>query len=396
MKRRSRFLSFSLTLVCTVGVIGGGCGEKKSKESGRTDEAAEPNAEANQAKSNGAAKPAAKKDAVPEAYRSGMKAGLAHARAGMYKQAAAEFGKAAKALPGDARAFSELSWALFKSGNLAAAKKAAENSISNATGKLKAASLYNLGRVLEAQEDPEGATAAYRRSLNLRPNATVGKRLANLQKGASAEALATSPLAGPYADLKALCEAARDADGREDGEWKCPGTKTVAKLQSVKDAPFLEVSKIQLGGEDEFQGRIAVKTAAGWFATESFYELIVPGMRSASGEIANAVVKSAAGKLVLRIDAKSNENARFESWTTEQSLFCAVDRSGKLRCTPFVATKADTAEYDPENDDPNSNFETSTSFNVVLGTDGVLEVTSVGKVPFDYRDQLGKHQLDFK
>jgi hypothetical protein len=78
-------------------------------------------------------------------------------------------------------------WTLFKAGDLAGAKleiDAALALLERATNergrKSLGACLYNRGRVAEQEGDPAAARDYYRRSLDVRPNATVEERLASL------------------------------------------------------------------------------------------------------------------------------------------------------------------------------------------------------------------------
>jgi len=76
------------------------------------------------------------------AYARALHRGRKLADAGNYDGAIAAFREALAALPGDARALSELGWVAFKKGDLALADDATEKSIAAATdGKLRAASL---------------------------------------------------------------------------------------------------------------------------------------------------------------------------------------------------------------------------------------------------------------
>ena len=71
----------------------------------------------------------------------------------------------------DDRALAELSFAAMSAGEQDLARKAGRQAVLTATEpKIRAAALYNLGRV-EEPGDPAKAAALYRASLALRPNA---------------------------------------------------------------------------------------------------------------------------------------------------------------------------------------------------------------------------------
>jgi tetratricopeptide (TPR) repeat protein len=83
----------------------------------------------------------------------------------------------------DARALSELGWAAFKAGDYDRALSANRDSVKAATEpRVKAASLYNLGRVAEACGDKPAAVGYYLQSIRLRPNDAVAARLKALGK----------------------------------------------------------------------------------------------------------------------------------------------------------------------------------------------------------------------
>ncbi len=92
--------------------------------------------------------------------------------------AKAAFAAALTLQPEDAVALSELGWLEFQLGELDAALATTARAIAAAQEpRLLAASFYNRGRILEAQGERDGASEAYRASLNLRPNDTVAARL---------------------------------------------------------------------------------------------------------------------------------------------------------------------------------------------------------------------------
>jgi len=89
----------------------------------------------------------------------------------------------------DGRALSELGWAAFQAGDYERARKANRDSVNATTeDRVRAASLYNLGRVAEAQEKVAEAMGHYSRSLALRPHKAVAARLSGLAARAGAAA----------------------------------------------------------------------------------------------------------------------------------------------------------------------------------------------------------------
>jgi tetratricopeptide (TPR) repeat protein len=140
-------------------------------------------------------------------YGAALVLGRKLVHADKFAEATRAFEDALSKLPDDPVALSELSWSAFKAGQLDRAAKAARKSAS-ATGnkRLRAASLYNLGRVLEARAERDGAVAAYLTSYRLRPRPAVAKRLYALGAEIPAGGLQRAmPLAGPATELTELC-----------------------------------------------------------------------------------------------------------------------------------------------------------------------------------------------
>jgi tetratricopeptide (TPR) repeat protein len=229
--------------------------------------------------------------APPPSYRAALARGRALARAEDWPGAIGAFEAAVAADPGDARARSELGWAALHGGDLALAERASEDAIARATGKVKAAALYNLGRVHEARGDRVAAGAAYRASLALRPSATVAKRLAELARGAAIAPVAIAPVAvapvapvapsarmasrRAFADQAAYCAAidadarARDDedDGRAAGAVRCGPAPLVAGVDElvVGQGAIRSVRVLGLIGDlDDVTCVLGIDTGHGW------------------------------------------------------------------------------------------------------------------------------------
>ena len=123
-----------------------------------------------------------------QAYLAHLQEGQKLAKAKRWQPAMAAFEAALQILPGDDRALSELSFAALSFGDFVKARDAGERSVLAASGtNVKAASLYNLGRVEEANDKLPQAAHFYRASLALRDNKTVRERLAKVAKNAAPE-----------------------------------------------------------------------------------------------------------------------------------------------------------------------------------------------------------------
>lgn len=151
----------------------------------------------------------AKGHEVRAQFLSHLKKGRKLVQSKNYKAGIEELDKARALDPNNAVILSEIGFAAMLSDDLALAKEANEASVRFARqDKLKAASLYNLGRVAEKQSDNQAAIDYYRRSLALRPNDTVQKRLAALTDDTTPAAPQRTTCAltkhDAY-DLKSLC-----------------------------------------------------------------------------------------------------------------------------------------------------------------------------------------------
>jgi hypothetical protein len=258
-----------------------------------------------------------------ESYDAALSRGRELVKTKQYKGAIAAFQAALVATPGDARAQSELGWAAFRAGDLDLAQDATRKSIDAASDpKVKAASLYNLGRILEARGDAKAAGDAYRESLQLRPNRVVDSRLAALGAGGTAETLDPRPLQGP----------SRLPAGVEPRDLEGP-----TKL-ATPAAPFEAVEVRTQGDADYSAAQLAIKTHAGWFVSEEFLQQSAAQMW---GSIKELTVDRGVLKVVYtqgwvgRDFDDENGSYAIESDST-LVVVCGVGRSGKPSCTPPV------------------------------------------------------------
>lgn len=322
------------------------------------------------------------KGPMPPAYREALARGRKQTSDKQYVEAAASFRAALAAVPDDPRALSELSWALFLGKELAAAREAAEAGVKLGRNNVKAASLYNLGRILEAQGAVPEAANAYRESLALRPNATVAARLGKLDPTAPAHAdsLEIEEWGPPLATRPATC-----ADLGEHPEleaWSPDGAceVTVTEVALTGGGPFAQV--VQLGrkrsGSDE--AFLAVRTAGGWLLSPPFLDWGGVGTWGGSAKVVRAeVVQHAVLGPLLRVDVHTSESGRWESWDTDATVVCqAPAASGALTCTPLLATGWVHSMDEDAGDDE------SCSASLAIAADGAIVVTATGgKVPTD-------------
>jgi hypothetical protein len=194
-------------------------------------------------------------------YRKHLTEGRRLAGASKWAEAVTELSAALAAVPDDAPALTELGWAAFNAGDLDKAKQSNEKALKNTSSpRIKAMALYNLGRVAEAQKDPAKARAFYEKSLALRPNEAVDKRLSELTKkeklppstAAKAEAL---PCATPAAKIEDVCACLQKPEEDDTGPRTCaeaPDVKSPRddlRVLRVEAPPFYDFYWLVARGE---------------------------------------------------------------------------------------------------------------------------------------------------
>lgn len=116
---------------------------------------------------------------LQQKFKEHLREGRKLVQAKKYKEGLEVFEKARVIDPNNARILSEIGWAAYLAGDYERAIQANNDSVRFAKqDKLKGASLYNLGRVAEAQKDLNRAVDYYERSLTYRENKTVRAHLA--------------------------------------------------------------------------------------------------------------------------------------------------------------------------------------------------------------------------
>ncbi len=137
-----------------------------------------------------------------------------------YDDGLKELEKARALDPNDATILSEIGFAAMLADKLELAKKANLDSVRFAKeDKLKGASLYNLGRIAEKEDNKDAAIKYYKQSLIWRKNSTVEKRLASLTD----DVVVTPPQHQPCTlkkhattDINTICQTLAKADDITD------------------------------------------------------------------------------------------------------------------------------------------------------------------------------------
>lgn len=192
-------------------------------------------------------------------YRTYLRKGRKYAKTRHYGEASRALEKALEAMPTGARALSELGWAAFQTGDYARARMANQDAIRWARDPaLAAASMYNLGRLAEAVGDREEAARQYQKSLSLRPNDAVQKRLNALSQAPETTPPPERAMCGPFKDIDALCRCVAEQRGtrRTDKPLSCQ--------RESRDIPGVEL--LFVGDDAEEWVYLIHRKTGGWSA----------------------------------------------------------------------------------------------------------------------------------
>lgn len=282
-----------------------------------------------------------------------------------YDAAVSAFERALVATPDDPRALSELGWAALHAEDLALAERVLVRATElEAEPRLAAASLYNLGRVREAQGRTADAAALYERSLALRDARTVRARLGQLALAPAKAALDVELLEGPFAELAEWCDdhvhaATPDATPRCDTEL--PARRGLVLEQpplegtaGILEARFLATTD----GGALVQHHLAVRTDAGWFVRVDLAAHGDAGPGSGRAELSHlgvapiVLVPAGGPELMVRVDEAWLETTRGQGGVLHEDrrsdrIFCGVGPSGRPACTspiPLVGALRELAD----------------------------------------------------
>lgn len=335
-------------------------------------------------------------------YARAMSEGRKAEQAADPRAAMQAFGRAVELRPQSAQALSELGWAAFLAGDLSRAEQAshAAASLSTCTEHQRAASLYNLGRVVEARGDIRGAVKAYTDSLTYRASSVVLSRLAQIdpQAAAAADPLRPQPMSGPFSSLAAYCE----DQGIDPHEClaRVPWGKTHG-LPTKLPKPYRQVRLFR----QEDDCHLAVQTERGFFVhpfTCAWHRFSAERADFAVSDI----VPGGQPELVLRVfnrigyksDASEIDDDEGTSATISPELgicqrlwiVCGIGSSQSPSCSNLVLAEKDDCEEPP--DQVNWSWQLAPLF----GPDGKLELKPTGKIPLHGDRALpGLHILRF-
>jgi hypothetical protein len=319
-----------------------------------------------------------------------MKAGWALQRKKQWALAVAEFEAALAQLENDPRALAELGWSAMNAGDLPKARKADEAAITVATDpKLKAASLYNLGKVQLRLGDTDAARRSFTASLVLRPNQTVEHELASLGGNRDPDPDPALCATGqePCACILANIVPAPERCARSQSSAPVPGWHLYHTATRSDEADYLFDEHDQLvtmisGAEDSHN-----------YTTTT---------------LENAELKTISGHRIVWLDVRSvstvqtmqEQNVTNDHRDTLTTTICAIgDAKTATRCLRElprstthdheVALMSDTGDITPE-----KQTTTSTALDITLADDGVVSVKLANGNTSDLpANLLGPHHL---
>jgi hypothetical protein len=224
-------------------------------------------------------------------YLAALKRGRGLADRGDFAGAIAAFRQALTSAPDDPVALSELGVAALQAGDLPLAEQSTRASVRLASEpRLKAASLYNLGRVCEKKGDTQAAVDAYQQSLTVRPNATVLRALAALDPAAAMpfDRFRPGPMAGPFATLASLLK--HFADGhRPDALIDKQSRRAASPPPPYRDVRVLAMTTFASSVDDETYPyetlHLAVQLPSGWFVCEDADSVDNEGLSEERGRV---------------------------------------------------------------------------------------------------------------
>ena len=338
--------------------------------------------------------------ALPDGFAAALKEGRRLSAKGDYPAAIKSFDQALAAVPHDPTALSELGFAALKAGQLDRARKCTLEAVDGAGDPhIKAATLYNLGLIDEAQGNPAAAIGDYQRSLALRPNKTVEAKLAALQSavapvagaaGGGSDALGIDALTGPKRGLGEVCAAAFPGK-----QCKLDGAP-VAQL-AAPTSPYQAVEVVTTPTDEGESDLLLIRTARGWYF-RPLGDRQQQGGKFGTREsldvkelAARPLATDGAPAIVLRYTAASltgtddGTDADYE----DRMVLCGVGASGVPSCSDrlLVGKRAGTLYHGkPKGSSLRVDF---------LPANEVRFTSGGGKLEDDEKQLLGKHRVVF-
>jgi tetratricopeptide (TPR) repeat protein len=279
-----------------------------------------------------------------------LERGRALAKQGDYRRAIEAFNLALEHRRDDAVVLGELGWAAFLAGDQTLARRATREALRHQTdSQARGALLYNLGRIDEALGRETEAIAAYRRSLEVRPDSDpVRVRLDKLQAGRPAPTCAAPicPSTTPIDPIRA-CELIEEEACplfRQHSACSCDA-EALAKLDAIGPWRLLTLGeRLENGINHVYVLLYLLLGDAEGEAAEPRYRVFAPLPGSHfHGELRGGVRSAElveAGELELlrvnfegTVDYEADPDGLVRGWT----LLCALVSEGPVCAAPLLS-----------------------------------------------------------
>jgi tetratricopeptide (TPR) repeat protein len=190
--------------------------------------------------------------------------------------ALAAFESASKLAPEDTAILSELGWALYRNKDLERAASLTEDAVSRSVEpRLKAASLYNLGRIREAQGRPSEAIRAYVESYAKRKTTEARERLVGLVP--RPEPIVTKPMTR-VRDLQEFCkqeearsELCKPGERDQDARFTCRMSGKLATTQPPYQGVQIWTTSCSVSTDSSRDDAVALQVGGQWFVSPAFH-----------------------------------------------------------------------------------------------------------------------------
>jgi hypothetical protein len=347
-------------------------------------------------------KPTPLSAADQKTYAAGLKAGRAAQRANNWSAAIAAFTTALKVAPDDATLLGELGWTQYLTKDLAAAEASTRKALAGvSTPSIRGATLYNLGLIELAKHDSNAAIAAYRESLQLRPNGIVRRALAKLDPTAAAAFDPFKPVAleGPFASVAAYCATTPKQIADEGFDCGC-GQDDTSTIPRHLGAPYQAVETFThaCGAHATSNGihhyGLAVHVASGWYVT-TVATVRQNRFCNDSMQLADARTNVHALLVKFSIGGDCLGGNGGQRWSETGLVIIGGTRPA---ATPIVVvTKHETESDVPYNEDKVSRVSADIALDLAWGSDGSVTVSgkTTGLDANEASNLLGKHTLVF-
>lgn len=387
-------------------------------------------------------------------FRDALERGRSLASKGDLPAAAAALDEALAARPADSVALSELGLVAYRQRDLARAADLTRKAIALAkgarwdcvhpspgrciahAGRVRAASLFNLGLILGASDDKTGAIDAYTRSLGEECSRGARERLITLDGDppARCDSLVTRPMVGPFVRLPVWCEQEKkriltepktdDSDFDMDG-FTCTPEQPIgaladlpAQVQAVRVFASRDHGTRGSAETSTVSYHLALRLARGWYVCSYAAQAIGFAAHSSHGIAIQADLSleslalgaPIAGTRTIRLvtkeiedmdDLVNHEQDLRAHRHYEQSVLSivGVGPSGQPRCTGRMPFRFSAWDIDGwETSAPLPGSKRNAQLKLKIDPDGKVDIAGPAELPAQdasAKSQYGRHRIRF-